>query len=174
MAQVSRMVPAPEGLGVALARVPEGSDVRLDLRLESVLEGVLVTGTAEFEVVGECARCLEPVDYDEEAEFTELFAYPATDARGREVEEPGEDDPPSRIEGDLIDLEPVLRDAVVLRLPIAPLCRDDCRGLCPDCGEPLGDGPAHVHEQLDPRWAALAGLREESSDSEEIDREEGS
>lgn len=165
MVEVVRSVPAPEGLGVALARVPPGTDIELDLRLESVVEGVLVTGTAAYEVAGECARCLDPVTFDEEAEFTELFAYPPTDARGREIEE-GESDEeaPSRLEGDVIYLEPVVRDVVVLRLPIAPLCRDDCPGLCATCGERLDD-PGHVHEEIDPRWEALARLAQESRES---------
>ncbi|MFM9134454.1 MAG: YceD family protein [bacterium] len=183
MVEVVRTVPAPEGLGVALARVPPGTDVELDLRLESVVEGVLVTGTAAYEVAGDCARCLDPVSYDEEAEFTELFAYPATDARGREIDEgEADEEAPSRIEGDIIDLEPVVRDAVVLRLPIAPLCREDCPGLCATCGERLDD-PGHVHEEIDPRWEALARLAQESrppgrqgatQEATQDDKEEGS
>ena len=62
------------------------------------------------------------------------------------------------LEGDLIDLEPVLRDAVVLALPLRPLCRDDCPGLCAECGARLADDPDHGHETVDPRWAALQGL----------------
>ncbi len=179
MVEAVRTVPAPEGLGVALARVPPGAEIELVLRLESVVEGVLVTGTAEYEVVGECARCLDPVSYDEEAEFAELFVYPATDARGREIDEGEEDEEaPSRIEGDMVDLEPLVRDAVVLRLPIAPLCQENCPGLCATCGERLED-PGHVHEEIDPRWEALARLARESRESStqtetHDDQEEGS
>lgn len=161
MLVVTRTVPAPGDLGIAMARVPEGTPVALDLRLESVLEGVLVTGTADLQVTGECARCLEPLEWQEDVEFSELFVYPATDARGAVVEEPAdEEDPLPLVQDDLIDLEPTLRDAVVLALPMAPLCREDCGGLCPECGVRLDEVPGHVHEQTDPRWAALAALAE--------------
>ena len=161
MVTVDRTAPAPAGLGVAMARVPEGSPIELDLRLESVLEGVLVTGTADLLVGAECSRCLEPFHWHEEVELTELFRYPATDARGAIVEEEDEsEDPLPVLEDDLIDLEPVLRDAVVLDLPLAPLCSEDCLGLCPECGVRLEDDPQHAHETSDPRWAALAALAE--------------
>jgi uncharacterized protein len=163
MVSVVREVPAPTGLGVAMARVPEGSPIALDLRLESVLEGVLVSGSADVAVVAECARCLEPVDWREEFDLTELFRYPATNARGVIVDEPDEsDDPLPEVRDDLVDLEPVLRDAVVLDLPLAPLCRPDCPGLCPACGVSLADQPDHRHESTDPRWAALAALAGEA------------
>lgn len=161
MRRVTRAVPAPADLGVAMATVPEGSDVELDLRLESVVEGVLVSGTARVHVVAECARCLDPVSWDEEVDLQELFAYPATDARGAVVDEAGgdgEDDPLPTLDGDLFDLEPTLRDAVVLTLPLAPVCRESCTGLCPECGVRLEDDPGHQHDVVDPRWAALTAL----------------
>jgi len=153
-------VPATAGWGAGLARVSEGTDVDLDLRLESVVEGVLVSGSARARVDAECARCLEPVTWDEFADIQELFVYPPQDARGHRVEEAGDDeeDGPPVIEDDLIDLEATVRDAVVLRLPIAPLCREDCPGLCVECGALLALDPAHRHEVNDPRWAALGAL----------------
>jgi uncharacterized protein len=161
MVVVRRTVPAPTDLGIAVARVPEGSPIEIDLRLESVLEGILVTGTAELDVDAECARCLDPVHWEEGVDFSELFVYPATDARGAVVEEAGEDDDPlPLVEDDLIDLEPTLRDAVVLSLPMAPVCREDCAGLCVECGVRLDDSPGHSHHTTDPRWSALAGLVE--------------
>lgn len=159
MITVTRTAEAPGDLGIAMARVPKGSPIELDLRLESVLEGVLVTGSAELQVDAECARCLEPMQWQEDVEFSELFVYPATDARGAVVEEPTEDDEPlPMVQDDYLDLEPTLRDAVVLGLPLAPVCREDCGGLCPECGVRLDDNPGHAHEQTDPRWAALAAL----------------
>lgn len=167
MITVSRDAEAPGDVGIAMARVPKGSPIALDLRLESVLEGVLVTGTAELQVDAECARCLEPMQWQEFVEFSELFVYPATDARGAVVEESeGDEDPLPMVQDDFIDLEPTLRDTVVLALPLAPLCREDCGGLCPECGVRLDDNPGHAHEQTDPRWAALAALVE----SDENDR----
>ncbi len=164
MIVVDRTVPAPEGLGVAMARVPVGAPIALELRLESVLDGVLVTGTADLPVAAECSRCLDPFDWHQEVDLTELFAYPATDARGAIVEQEDEsEDPLPVLQDDLIDLRPTLRDAVVLDLPLAPLCSDDCQGLCPDCGVRLADDPQHAHEVTDPRWAALTALRDQEA-----------
>lgn len=157
MVTVHTSVPAPTGLGLALAAIPEGSPITLDLRLESVMEGVLVSGIAEVDVHAECSRCLDPVVWNEDVDLRELFVYPATDARGRPVDAGDvDDDPLPQVRDDLIDLEPVIRDAVVLSLPLAPVCDDNCRGLCPTCGDRLDE--EHRHEILDPRWAALGGL----------------
>ncbi|KAB2366447.1 YceD family protein [Actinomadura montaniterrae] len=151
-------VPAPEDFGVEMVGVPEGAAIELDLRLEAVLEGVLVTGTATVPLEGECARCLDPIASTFEADFQELFVYPDTRSGGN-----AEDDE-LRLEDDLIDLEPVLRDAVLLALPLSPLCRDDCPGLCAECGARLADvGPDHHHDVADPRWAALQDLAGEPS-----------
>lgn len=147
MREVRFPAPAPEGLGVEMIGVPEGTEMDLDLRLESVMEGVLVSGTATAPLSGECGRCLEPVGDTLTVDLQELFAYAESDA---------EDDEAARMEGDFLDLEPVLRDAVVLALPLTPLCRPDCAGLCADCGERLDDLPEdHSHDAPDPRWAAL-------------------
>ena len=152
--QVSRTVPAPADLGIEVLQVPEGSPVELDLRLEAVMEGVLVTGTAHASLAGECARCLEPISDEIEVRFQELFVY-EDHALPQE-----EDDEVSTLQDDLVDLEPLLRDAVVLALPFQPLCMDDCPGLCPDCGARLADDPDHAHEAaIDPRWATLAELK---------------
>jgi uncharacterized protein len=146
-------VPAPADLGIEVLQVPEGSPVELDLRLEAVMEGVLVTGTAHASLSGECVRCLEPVMDDVTVNFQELYVY-----EDHALPE-GEDDEVSMLQDDLVDLEPLLRDAVVLALPFQPLCQDDCPGLCPECGARLADDPDHAHEAaIDPRWAALADL----------------
>jgi uncharacterized protein len=146
--------PAPADLGIEVLRVPEGSPVEFDLRLEAVMEGVLVTGTARAGLEGECARCLEEIREEIVADFQELFAY---EESGSATD--GEDDEVRQLDGDLLDLEPTLRDAVVLALPFQPLCRDDCPGLCAECGARLADDPGHQHEEpIDPRWAALQGL----------------
>ncbi|MCC2593258.1 YceD family protein [Tessaracoccus sp. OS52] len=149
MREVSRTVPAPADLGIEVIGVPEGSDIELDLRLESVVEGVLVSGTATVQLHGDCARCLREIEDTETYRLQELFFYP-----GHEVEE---DD--RAIVDESIDLEGVLRDAVVLELPFTPLCEEDCLGLCPECGFNLNDDPAHGHEPvIDARWAALTEL----------------
>jgi uncharacterized protein len=157
--QVTLTVPAPADLGIEVLDVPEGAPVELDLRLEAVMEGVLVTGTATAVVEGECARCLEPIREPIEVTFQELFVYDDSRDALRDLQGDEEDGETSLLQDDLLDLEPVLRDAVVLALPFQPLCRDDCPGLCPECGARLADDPDHAHEAaIDPRWAALAEL----------------
>jgi uncharacterized protein len=108
----------------------------------------------------------EPVELDLRitdelsAPFQELFVY---DDHGI----PGEDDEVSELEGDLLDLEPLLRDAVVLALPFQPLCEDDCPGLCIECGARLAENPDHTHEApIDPRWAKLTKLENDPAQPE--------
>jgi uncharacterized metal-binding protein YceD (DUF177 family) len=154
MQELDRTLPAPEGWRLELIGVPEGAPVHLRLRLESVMEGVLVSGDLEVPVQGQCARCLEPVEDTLELDVQELYAYP-----GSTTEATSEEDEVRLVEGERIDLEPMVRDTVVLALPIAPTCTEDCAGLCSGCGQRLDDLPAdHSHELLDPRWAGLAGL----------------
>jgi len=154
MRTLERVVPAPADLGVELVGVPEGADLTLELRLESVSEGVLVSGAAAGPLTGECGRCLREIREPLRVRFQELFAY-----EDSTTDETASDDEVGRVQGDLIDLEPIVRDAVVLALPTNPLCRADCRGLCPDCGALWDDLPAdHSHRQGDPRWAALRTL----------------
>jgi uncharacterized protein len=161
MKRLRRPVPVPEGLELDLVRVPVGATLDLDLRLESVLEGVLVSTTVTAPVEGECGRCLEPFQNSVEVDIQELYAYPHS-----ETDVTTDEDEVSRLQGDLLDLEPALRDAVVLALPANPLCRDDCPGLCPDCGVRWDDlPPEHSHDAADPRWAALQTLREPTSES---------
>ncbi len=156
MKRVRTTVPAPAELGTPLLAVPAGAPVELDLRLEAVMEGVLVSGTAATQVVGECARCLEPVADEVEVEFRELFTYPD---RYGDAGRGDDDDDLGQLIDDHADLEPAVRDALVLSLPLSPRCREDCPGLCVDCGARLADvGPGHTHERSDPRWAVLSAL----------------
>jgi uncharacterized protein len=197
-------VPAPDHLRLELAGVPVGADVELDLRFEAVTEGVLVTGSATAPLAGECARCLAPLASTVTASFTELYLYAderprrsrATrdghrvhdqhDQRGprgqHEWHDPAEepDGEERYLDGDLLDLEPAFRDAVVLALPMAPLCRDDCPGLCVECGVPLADaGPGHGHRVApDPRWAGLKQFDDQATERQgrragAIDLQEG-
>ncbi|MFJ5264523.1 YceD family protein [Streptomyces sp. NPDC088387] len=169
--RLTRTVDAPKDLGLKdVIGVPEGAPVELELRLESVMEGVLVTGTARALAKGECVRCLEPVEQELEADFQEMFSYPDADDRGRVITEPGDDAEDDEgtlsLEDGMFDLEPVLRDAVVLALPMQPVCREDCPGLCSECGARLADDPDHHHDALDIRWAALQGLAGSLEDGE--------
>jgi uncharacterized protein len=150
MKRLTRTVEAPADLGIGVIAVPPGSPIDLDLMLESVVEGVLVTGSATAQLRGECVRCLTEISDGIEVELQELYVHPGSEA---DEEEAG------RMEGDLIDLEPLLRDAVVLDLPFQPLCRAECRGLCAECGADLNADPDHGHDvPIDPRWAKLSAL----------------
>jgi uncharacterized protein len=150
----SRRLPAPIGparLGLETIAVPESAPIELEVRLESVTEGVYVSGTVHAPLAGECARCLDVLSDEIDVELSELFAYPDSI-----TDETTDADELPRVVNEMVDVEQIVRDAVVLALPLAPLCRDDCRGLCPDCGEKWADlEPGHGHETLDPRWAAL-------------------
>jgi uncharacterized protein len=158
MREVQFSVPAPGGFELAdLIGVPVGADLELDLRLESVMDGVLVSGTVTAPVSGECGRCLSDVSDTLRVRVQELFIYPEA------ATEHDEQDEVSQLHGDFLDLAPMLRDAVVLALPLNPLCRQDCPGLCATCGERLDDLPDdHSHAQTDARWGALAGLLQQT------------
>jgi uncharacterized protein len=166
MLTVEETVSSPSRIGLDLIAIDAGAPLTLDLRVESVSEGVLVTGTVSAPTVGECARCLTPVTGAVEIDLTELFAYPdsATD-------ETTDDDEVGRVRqiggADSVDLEQPIIDAVGLALPFAPLCTSDCAGLCPECGVALATAePGHQHEQLDPRWAKLAGFLDDKDAGE--------
>ena len=152
MRRLNRTIAAPPGLGTDVIRVPEGSDLELDLRLEAVMEGILVSGAIRGHAEGECVRCLDPVEDEIEADVQELFVYPGRTPEGEDEDELRE------LVDEMIDLEPVLYDTLVPALPFQPVCRDDCPGLCSECGARLADAPGHTHESTDPRWDALQGL----------------
>ncbi|WP_282779425.1 MULTISPECIES: DUF177 domain-containing protein [unclassified Nocardia] len=154
MKQVRRTVTTDAKIGLEMVGIPAGAQVELDLTLQAVSEGVLVTGTVSAPIEGECSRCLEPFTDAIELRLTELFAYPDS-----ATEQTTEEDEIHRLVDDLIDLEPVVIDAVGLELPLQPLCEPDCPGLCPECGVRMAiAGSEHGHEILDPRWAKLASL----------------
>lgn len=174
MREVSRRVTTTEPLGTDVIAVPTGDPVELDLRMESVVEGILATGTAHATASGECVRCLEQVVEPLDVSFVELYAYPDRAAHHQQVgsrsahdgEGASDEDEQRVLDGDLMDLEEVVRDAVVTALPFRPVCRDDCPGLCSECGARLADDPDHQHDVIDPRWSALAGLASPTADDE--------
>ncbi len=158
MREVRRQLSAPPDWGLELVKVPPGSPVELDLRLESVMDGVLVSGTVTAPLSAECGRCLEPIRTELSAAIQELFSY----------QPDPEDEEASTLDGDLIDLAGLLRDAVLLALPLNPVCDEDCPGLCSGCGARLAEvGSEHRHDQIDLRWAALAGLTPPSTDPDD-------
>jgi uncharacterized protein len=137
-----------EGLGTELARVRDDVPVEADLLFESLVEGILVSGTIRAELAMRCARCLAGFEQPCSVDVHELFV-PAP--------EPDTDDYPLDPEG-MLDPAQMVRDAIGVELPFSPLCRPDCLGLCPVCGgdRNLGECPGHV--EVDPRWAALERL----------------
>ena len=146
-------IPVAEKLGEGLLAVPQGATIDVDLRLESMHEGILVTAEAETTATGVCGRCLIDIEQPVEVDFQELFAYPSTEAFDHEVHD------------DHVDLEPLIRDAVVLALPFQPVCRPDCPGLDPETGERLADVPDREPSQIvDPRWSALAAFQASDTD----------
>ena len=148
-------IAVPEKLGEGAAAVREGENLHLDLRLEGLHDGILVSAEVDTVAHAECVRCLDPVEIDVQVEFQELFAYSPDEAFDFVVRD------------DQLDLEPVVRDAVVLSLPFQPVCRPDCPGLDPVTGERLPDGYERpVEEARDPRWAALEGFRADSDNNE--------
>ena len=133
-----------ERWGEGIVAVPDAAGLDIRVRLESVHEGILVTGTAATGFEGVCGRCLTEISEPLEVEFVELFAYP------------GEEEADFEVQDDHVDLETLVRDAVVLSLPFQPLCASDCPGLDPVTGlrrtESTGtESPA----RMDPRWGAL-------------------
>ena len=139
--------PVPESIGNPMIAIPVKTQLLINLRAESVSDGVLISGTISSKAVGECGRCLDPIETVINQNFQELFFY---ENRAGEDEE-------FMMEGDIADLEIPVRDAVILALPINPICREDCQGLCSECGEKWEILPAdHEHELIDPRWQGLS------------------
>lgn len=150
MEQMEFQIELEERWGTEMVEIPNGDPVSIELRLESVHEGILATGNAVGTAKTECSRCLQPLDEPFRVAFQELFAYS------------GQSDDDLLVIDNTVNLEEVVRDAVVISFPFQPVCDEDCLGLCAECGINLNDHPDHVHEgQIDPRWAELKKLKEE-------------
>lgn len=162
MRPLRRTVRNHERIGLDLIAIPGEAEIELDLQLQAVSEGVLVTGTVTAATAGECVCCLEPFTGDIELSLTELFAYPSS-----VTDQTTDEDEIYRLEDDYLDLEPLIVDSAGLELPLRPMCTDDCPGLCPQCGIRMAIAESgHSHEILDPRWAALAALKVDTSPQE--------
>jgi uncharacterized protein len=147
-------VASPARIGLEMIGIASGAPLDLDLRVESVSEGVLVSGTLSAPIAGECSRCLTPFTERIDVDLTELFAYPDS-----LTEATTEEDEVGRVVNDFVDLRQPIVDAVGLELPFSPVCRTDCPGLCPVCGVALATAePDHHHDEIDPRWAKLATM----------------
>ncbi|MCS6565840.1 DUF177 domain-containing protein [Curtobacterium flaccumfaciens pv. flaccumfaciens] len=147
MREHSLDIEVPDAMGAGLIAVRQGAELRIDVKLEGLHEGVLVSGHASADAAGECSRCLIDISEPIEVDFAELFAYDASE------------DFDFFVRDDHVDTEQVVRDAVVLSLPFQPVCRPDCPGLDPVTGERLADlGEQPARQVIDPRWAALSGI----------------
>ncbi len=155
-------------IGVPLISIPSGDVLELDIRLESVTEGVLLSAQIYGIAKGDCIRCLDPVEITVDRRIQELYRYePTADSRSKKRSKSRakdedidlESDDELWMDGNIINLEVPVLDAVILDLPANPLCNPDCQGLCPECGEKWADlPPEHAHEAFDARWAGLGGL----------------
>jgi uncharacterized protein len=161
-------IEAPFRVGVPLIAVPEGDLIELDVRCESVTEGILVTAEIYAVALGECIRCLDPVEQVVDRKIQELYRYEPTDDRGRKSSKKHEEeidldeDEVLFVEGEQVNLEAPVLDAIILSLPVNPLCDEDCLGLCPDCGEKWESLPEdHQHDVVDARWAGLVDLQKD-------------
>ncbi len=154
--RVDTSVVLEEPMGTEVIGIPAGASVHLDLLLESVMEGILVSGVVSGTLQGDCVRCLKPLEREFESRVTELYSYPDM------VEEQSQEDdaePVPVVEEDTVDLSEMIIDGVVLELPFNPVCGEDCQGLCQECGINLNENPGHEHEApVDPRWAELSKL----------------
>ncbi len=155
-----------EPLGFDVISIPDYEPIDIELRLESVAEGILATGRIQAEAIGECTRCLDPVEISIDESFQDLFLYEEDPRQKRSKkgapanEELDDSDEVKTMEGEFIDLEPSVRDAIILNLPLNPLCDPDCPGLCPTCGVKWSELPDdHAHEVTDIRWSGLEGWK---------------
>ena len=161
---IDTVFPAPSGIGDDIVGVREGADVRVVGSFDSIVDGLVFTGRIEAPLTAECTRCLKPIDPDWTVNVTLFFPYDAPgadDGRGNgEVEiiageDEAEDVYPLSSDGAFADMESPLRDTLVEALPLQPLCKEDCLGLCPQCGVDLNEDPDHHHDVTDIRFAAL-------------------
>jgi uncharacterized protein len=163
-------IEAPVRIGVPLIGIPEGDIIEADVRLESVTEGVLLSAEIYAVALGECIRCLDPVEQVIDRKIQELYRYEPTNEKGRKKRREDENvnldaEDELQMEGDQMNLELPIIDAIILALSVNPLCDEECMGLCPDCGEKWESLPDdHRHEVVDARWSGLASLLEKPAD----------
>ena len=137
-------------LDLDFPRLRVEQDLELDylrgsLRLSRNSRGILVQGTLETRVLTECARCLTPVSCPVEFECEELYSFPPSPDTEYSVAETG-----------ILDLAPLIREEAILSVPMGTLCRPDCAGLCPECGQNWNEGPCNCEQnEIDPRLATL-------------------
>ena len=173
--QGDRDFPAPGGIGDSIVGVKEGEPIHVNGQFDSIIDGLIFTGTFTAPVTAVCARCDRDLSGDWSEQVTAFFPYEDADAgktKNEDVEiiageEESGDTYPLIDNGAFANIEPLLRDTFVSALPLNPLCKPDCKGLCPQCGLDLNESPEHVHEVTDLRFADLEALKEQ------LEREQG-
>ena len=173
--QIDRDFPAPGGIGDSIVGVKEGKPIHVNGQFDSIIDGLIFTGTFTAPVTAVCARCDRDLSGDWSEQVTAFFPYEDADAgktKNEDVEiiageEESGDTYPLIDNGAFANIEPLLRDTFVSALPLNPLCKLDCKGLCPQCGLDLNESPEHVHEVADLRFADLEALKEQ------LEREQG-
>ncbi|NMM98948.1 YceD family protein [Bifidobacterium olomucense] len=171
--QIDADFPAPSGIGDTIVGIQEGAPVHVRGQFDSIVDGLVFTGRLVAPFVSECTRCLKPIDEDWPVDVTVFFPYESAadsgrgkrgDAANEEIdivagEDEAEDTYPLLERGAFADIEAMIRDALVESLPLQPLCKPDCKGLCSQCGVDLNEEPDHHHDVTDLRFASLAGLK---------------
>ena len=173
--EIDATFPAPSGIGDEIVGVDEGTDVSVVGSFDSIVDGLIRNARISAPVHAECTRCLKPIQRDWTVNVTSFFPYEDKSAAGKggkagkngkeeEVdiiagEDEAEDTYPLLDGGAWADLEALLRDTLVEELPLQPLCKPDCKGLCSQCGIDLNENPDHQHDMTDIRFAALEGLK---------------
>lgn len=173
--EIDATFPAPSGIGDEIVGVDEGADVSVVGSFDSIVDGLILNARISAPVHAECTRCLKPIQRDWTVNVTSFFPYEDKSAAGKggkagkngkeeEVdiiagEDEAEDTYTLLDGGAWADLEALLRDTLVEELPLQPLCKPDCKGLCSQCGIDLNENPDHQHDMTDIRFAALEGLK---------------
>ena len=170
MREYSFDIDVPERIGLDVIAVESGEEIHVDMRLESVTQGILVSAQISAVADGTCMRCLEPLEMTVNRRIQELYRYAPekvhtkAQRRSSTIDDLDEDED-FMLDGDEIDLEGPIRDAIVLDLPINPLCEKNCPGLCAGCGVKWNRlEPGHAHDLVDPRWKGLTGLASDGAD----------
>lgn len=174
------IMPAPSGIGDNLVGIPEGTDVTVNGMLESLADGILFTGTISAPFDAECARCLDPIHdtitvapvvfYTYEEDMPASFSSDEEEVDIIASQDETDDTYPLSPQSIYLNMEALVRDSLAQTLPLQPLDREDCRGLCPQCGINLNDHPDHHHDVVNIQWAALEGLKAQL-EAEENDAE---
>ncbi|MFP7697275.1 YceD family protein [Trueperella sp. LYQ143] len=155
---VDEDIPAPESFGIDVLTVAPDEPIGVNVRISATSDGILVNGRTWACATGECARCLRPVNIELDRPIMEMvFSQDRREELIAQGDEEAQDFFVLTDEG--LDLEPLIRDALILAMPLTPLCDPECQGLCQGCYERLDDLPAdHHHDYRNPDFAALDDL----------------